>query len=157
MKEHCANVTNRTQISMQIFLSRVSCAFKTHDATNFVTTVTWYDRFSTSCRSESIFFECTQTDSTISANRPRLWKYVRARVLTSRHEDEIWMTQMKAFLSLVPSNVGSSVESRGLDSPLGAVPLHCCSATFPKLDVMLEELHKESKISRCDCKTRLWW
>ena len=55
------------------------------------------------------------------------------------------MTQTKAFLSLVPLNVGPSVESRGLDSPLGAVPTHCCSATFPKQDVPLEELHKEGK------------
>ena len=62
--------------------------------------------FSLSCRSESRF-ECTQADSTISANRPRLWKCVRARFLTSRHEDEILMTQMKAFLSPVRLNVGS--------------------------------------------------
>ena len=74
-------------------------------------------------------------------DRPRLWKCVRARVLTSRHADEISMIQMKAFLSPVPLNVGPSVESRGLDSPLGAVPIHCCSATFPKQDVPLEELH----------------
>ena len=76
----------------------------------------------------------------------------RARVPTSRHEDGIWMTQMKAFLSLVLLNVGSSVESRGLDSPLGAVPIHCCSVTFPMQDVLLEELHKEGSVSRCDCK-----
>ena len=49
---------------------------------------------------------------------------------------------MKAFLSPVPLNVGPSVESRGHDSPLGAVPIHCCSVTFPKQDVLLEELHK---------------
>ena len=54
---------------------------------------------------------CTQADSTISANRPRSWKYVRARVVTSRHEDGIWMTQMKAFLSPVLLNVGPSVET----------------------------------------------
>ena len=77
----------------------------------------WCDRFSLSCRSES-WFEYTQADSTISANRPRLWKCVRVRVVTSRHEDEIRMTQMKAFLSPVPLNVGPSAESRGLDSPL---------------------------------------
>ena len=105
------------------------------------------DRLSLSCRSESRF-ECTQADSTISANRPRSWKYVRARVLTSRHEDEIWMTQMKAFLSPVPLSVGPSVESRRLDSPLGAGPIHCCSASFPKQDVPLEELHKEGNVSR---------
>ena len=107
--------------------------------------------FSLSCRSGSRF-ECTQVDSTISTNRPRLWKCVRARVLTSRHEDEIWMIQINAFLSPVPLNVGPSVEPRGLDSPLGAVPIHCCSATFPKQDVPLEELHKEGNVSRCDCK-----
>ena len=50
---------------------------------------------------------------------------VRARVLTPRHEDEIWTIQMKAFLSPVPLTVSSSTESRGLDSPLGAVPIHC--------------------------------
>ena len=50
---------------------------------------------------------------------------VPARVLTPRHEDEVWMIQMKAFLSPVLLNVGPSVESRGLDSPLGAVPIHC--------------------------------
>ena len=93
--------------------------------------MTWCDKFSLSFRSGSRF-EYTQADSTISANRPRSWKCVRARVLTSRHEDEIWMIQMKAFCSLVPLNVGPSVESSGLDSPLGAVFIHCCSATFPK-------------------------
>ena len=113
--------------------------------------MTWCDRFSLSCRSESKF-ECTRADSTISANRPRSWNCVRARALTSRHEDEIWMTQMKAFLSPVPVNVGTSVESRGLDSPLGAAPIHRCSATFAKQDVPLEELHKEGSVSRCDCK-----
>ena len=49
---------------------------------------------------------------------------------------------MKAFLSAVPLNVSPSVESRGHDSPLGAVPIHCCSVTFPEQDVLLEELHK---------------
>ena len=113
--------------------------------------MTWCDKFSLSCRGESRF-ECAQADSTISANRPRLRKCVRARVQTSRHEDEIWMTQMKAFISPVPLNVRPSVESRGLDSALGAVPIHCCSATFPKQDVPLEELHKEGNVSRCDSK-----
>ena len=102
--------------------------------------------------SKRVRFEYTQADSTISTNRPRLWKCVRARVLISRHEDEKWMTQMKAFLSPVPLNVGPSVESIGLDSPLGAVPFHCCWATFPKQDVPLEELHKEGNVSRCDSK-----
>ena len=111
--------------------------------------MTWCDRFSLSCRSGSRF-EYAQADSTISTHRPHLWKCVRACVLTSRHEDEVWMIQMIAFLSPVPLNVGPSVESRGLDSPLGAVPIHCCSATFPKQDVPLEELHKESNVS-CDC------
>ena len=132
---------------MQIFLSHVFYVFKTHDVTSFVidrdsrnnilpqrTRMTWCDRFSLSCRSGSRF-ECTLADSTISTNRPRLWKCVRARVLTSRHEDEMWTIQMKAFLSPVAKNVDPSVESRGLDSPLGAVPIHCCSATFPKQDV----------------------
>ena len=59
---------------------------------------------------------------------------------------------MKAYFSLVPLNVGPSVESRGLDSSLGAVPIHCCSASFPKHDVLSEELHKEGNVSRCDCK-----
>ena len=45
---------------------------------------------------------------------------------------------MKAFLSPVPLKLGPSVGSRGLGSPLGAVPIHCCSATFPKQDVPLE-------------------
>ena len=66
---------------------------------------------------------------------------VRARVLTPRHEDVIWMIKMKAFLSPVPLNVCRSVESRGLDSPLGAVPIHCCSVSFPKQEVPSEELH----------------
>ena len=57
----------------------------------------------------------------------------------------------KAFLSPVLLNVGPSVESKGHDSPLGAVPVHYCSATFPKQDVLLEELHKESNVSKCDC------
>ena len=39
-------------------------------------------------------------------------------------------------------NVGPSVESRGHDSALGAVPIHCCSVTFPKQDVLLEEFTK---------------
>ena len=138
--------------------------FKTHDVTSFVidrdsrnnipTTVprmTWCDRFSLSCRSGSRF-EYTQADSTISANRPRLWKCVRARVLFSRHDDDIWMISMKALLSPVPLSVGPSVESRGLDSQLGAVPVHCCSATFLKQDVLLEELHKVGNVSICDCK-----
>ena len=155
-------VTGR-QIPMQIFLSHVFCAFKTHDVTSFVidrhsrkkflTTVprmTWCDRFSLSCRSESKF-ECTQADSTISANRPRSWNCVRARVLTPLHEDEIWMIHMHAFLSPVPLNVHPNVESRGLGLPLDAVPIHCCSATFPKQDVLLEELH-EGNVSRCDCE-----
>ena len=58
---------------------------------------------------------------------------------------------MKASLSPVPVNVGPSVESRGHDSALGAVPIHCCSVTFPKQDVLLEELHKESNVSKYDC------
>ena len=60
---------------------------------------------------------------------------------------------MKAFLSLVPLNVGRSVESRGHDSPLGAVPIHCCAVTCPKQDVLLEELHKEGNVSKCDLNT----
>ena len=47
---------------------------------------------------------------------------VFARVVTPLHEDEIKMMRMKAFHSLVPSNVGPSAESRGLDSTLGAFP-----------------------------------
>ena len=97
-------------------------------------------------------FEYAQADSTISTDRPRLWMCVRARVLTSRHEDEIWMIQLKALLSPVPLNVGPSVESRGLDSSLGAVPIQCCSASFPKQGVLSEELHKEGNVSKCDCK-----
>ena len=46
---------------------------------------------------------------------------------------------MKAFLSPVPLNVGPSVESRRHDSPLGAVPIHSCSVTFPKQDVLLKK------------------
>ena len=48
---------------------------------------------------------------------------------------------MNAFLSPVPLN----------DSPLGAVPIHCCLVTFPKQDVLLEELHKEGNVSKRDC------
>ena len=99
--------------------------------------MTWCDEFSLSCRNE-----CLQADSTTSTNRPRLWMCVCARVLSPRHEDEIWMIQMKAFLSRVHLTVGPSAESRGLDSTLGAVPIHCCSASFPKQDVLSEELHK---------------
>ena len=43
-------------------------------------------------------------------------------------------------------NVGSGVESRRHDSPLGAVPIHCCSVICPKQDVLLEELHKEGNV-----------
>ena len=71
--------------------------------------MTCCERFSVSCRSESRF-ECTQADSTISANRPRSQKCVRARVLICRHEDEIWMIQMKAFLSL-PESWGQEREA----------------------------------------------
>ena len=98
--------------------------------------------FSLSCRSGSKF-EYAQEGSTISTDRSRLWMSVRARVLTPRREDVIWMIQMKAFPSPVPLNAGPSVESRGLDSPLGAVPIHCCSASLPKQDVPSEELHKD--------------
>ena len=72
---------------------------------------------------------------------------VRARVLTHHHEDEIWMIQIKYFLSLVPLTFGPSAESRGLGSPLSAVPMHCCSLSFPKQDVLSEELHKEGNVS----------
>ena len=57
---------------------------------------------------------------------------------------------MKAFLSPVPLIVSPSAESRVLDSTLGAVPIHCCSASSPKQDVLSEELHKEGNVSRCD-------
>ena len=95
---------------MQIFLSHVFCVFKTHDVTSFV--IGRYSRNNIlpqrsrgrrgaisfrSCRSGSRL-EYSQTDSIISTDRPRLWKCVRARALTFRHEDEVWMTQMKAFL-----------------------------------------------------------
>ena len=113
--------------------------------------MTWCDRLSFSCRSGSRF-KYTQADSTISTDRPRLWMCVRARVLTPRHEDVTWMIQMKAFLSPVPLILSPSVESRGLDSPLVAVPIDCCSTSFPKQDVPSEELHKEGNVSRCDCK-----
>ena len=86
--------------------------------------------------------ECLQAYPTTSTSRRRLWMCVCARVLTPLHEDEIWMSQMKAFLSLVPLNAGSSAESRGLDSTLGAVLIRCCPASFPKQDVLSEELHK---------------
>ena len=55
--------------------------------------MTWCDRFWLSCRSGSRF-EFAQADSTISTDCPRLWKCVRARVLTPRHEDEMWMVQL---------------------------------------------------------------
>ena len=58
---------------------------------------------------------------------------------------------MKAFFSPVLPNVGPSVESRGHDSALGAVPVHCCSVTFPSQDVLLKELHKEGDVSKWDC------
>ena len=106
--------------------------------------MTWCDRFSHSCRSGSRF-EYAQADSTISTNRPRSWKCVRARVLTSRPE-EIWMIQMKAFLSPVPLNVGPSVESRGLDSPLllGIISEARCPGG--------RIAQGEGNDSRCDCK-----
>ena len=59
-------------------------------------------------------------------------------VLTWLHtqlEDGMKVTQANAFLSLVPLNVGPSVESRGFDSSLGAVPIHCLSASALKQDV----------------------
>ena len=138
MKKQCANVTNRGQFSQQ------------HSPT-MVPRMTWCDRFSLSCRSGSRF-EYAQADSTISTDRHRLWMCARARVLTPRHEDEIWMIQMKAFLSLVPSNVRPGAESTGLDSTLGAVSFVCCLASFPKQDVLSEELHKEGNVLRCDCR-----
>ena len=49
-------------------------------------------------------------------------------------------------------HVGPKVESRGLDSSLGAVAVRCYLASFPKQDVLSEELHKEGDVSRCDCK-----
>ena len=113
--------------------------------------MTWCDTCSLSCRNESKL-EYLQADSTISTNRPRLCMCVCARVLTPLHKDEIWMIQMNAFLSLVPLNVGTSAESRGLDSTLGAVPIRCWSASFPKQDVLSEGLHKEKNVSRCDCR-----
>ena len=108
--------------------------------------MTWCDRFSLSCRNASRL-EYLQADSTISTNRPRLWMCVCARVLTPRHEDEILMFQMKAFLSPVPLNVSPSAESRWPDSTLGAVPIRFCSASSPKQDVLSEELQKESNVS----------
>ena len=75
--------------------------------------MTWCDTCSLSCRNESKL-EYLQADSTISTNRPRLWMCVCARVLTPLHEDEIWMIQMKAFLSLVPLNVGPASSREGL-------------------------------------------
>ena len=60
---------------------------------------------------------------------------------------------MKAFLSPVPLNAGHIVESRRHDSPLGAVPIHCCSVTFLKQDVLLGELHREGNASNCDTVT----
>ena len=72
--------------------------------------------------------------------------------LHTKLKDGMKVTQANAFLSPVPLNGGPSVESRGLDSSLGAVPIHCLSASFQKQDVPLEGLHKESDASRCDCK-----
>ena len=34
--KQCANVTNRGQISMQVFDNHVFCVFETHDVTSFV-------------------------------------------------------------------------------------------------------------------------
>ena len=114
--------------------------------------MTWCDKFSLPCRKESRF-EYLQADPTISTNRPRLWRCVCARVLTTPHDDETWVIQMKVFLSLVPLNVGPSAESRGLDSTLGVVPIRCSSASFPKKqDVLSEELYKEGNVSRCGCR-----
>ena len=62
------------------------------------------------------------------------------------------MIQAHAFLSPVPLKVGPSAKSRGLDLTLGAVLVHCCSASFPKQDVLSEELHEEGNVSRCDCR-----
>ena len=124
MKEHCECHELKANFDANLSQSCVVC-IKTHDVTGFV-----IDRDSRNNEndlvrqvfallSKRVQVECTQANSTISANRPRSWNCVR--VLTSRHEDEIWMTQVKVFLSPVPLNVGPSVESRGLDSPLGAV------------------------------------
>ena len=91
-------------------------------------------------------FEYLQSYPTISTRHPRLWMCVCARVLTPLHEHEMWMIQIKAFLSLVPLNVGPSATSRGLDSMLRTVLIHCCSASFPKQDVLSEELRKEGNV-----------
>ena len=119
--------------------------------------MTWCDKFSLSCRNESKI-EYLQANKTISTDRPRLWMCDRGHIQTvlpwlhTQHEDGVRVTQANAFLSPVPLNGGPSVELRGLDSPLGAVPLHCCSASFPKTDVLFEELYREGNISKCDSK-----
>ena len=47
------------------------------------------------------WFEYLQAYPTISSSRPRLWMCVCARVLTHLHEDEVWMIEMKKFISPV--------------------------------------------------------
>ena len=49
-------------------------------------------------------------------------------------------------------DVGPNAESRGLDSTLGAVTARFCSASFPWPDALSEVLHKESTVSKCDCR-----
>ena len=77
---------------------------------------------------------------------------VCARVLTPLHEDEIWMIQMKAFLSPVPLNVGRSAESRGLVSTLGAVPIHSCrsESSLESFLSQLIALIKMTILERCE-------
>ena len=162
---HRTNVTSRGQISVQIFVTQVFCVFKTHDVTRCVVNRdsgnNMFPQRSRGWRGAISFRSFIETSPGLSIFRPsqQFQQVVLAsgcmfvlvfRLLTKK--DEIWMTETKAFLSLVPLNVGPSVVSRGLDSPLGAVSSHCCSATLEKQDVPLEELHKEGNVSRCDCK-----
>ena len=105
--------------------------------------MTWCDKFSLSCRNE-FRFEYHQAYPTISTSRLHSWMWIRARVLTPLHEDEMWMVQAKAFLSPAPLVAGPSAESRGLDSTQGAVPIRFCSASSPKQDALSEEIAEKS-------------
>ena len=135
---------NRGRVAVQIFLVQMFCVLRTHDVTSWVINRDscnnslpqwsrgWCDKFSLSFDETSPGLSSLQAYPTISTSRLHLWICAGARVLTLLHEDEMWVIQLKVFLSPAPLVVDPSAESRGHESTLGAVPLRCCSASFPK-------------------------
>ena len=113
MKKQCANVTNKGQIPIHIFLIHVLCVFKTQDVTSFVinrdSCNNILPQWSRRCRGAISFRSLVEPSPGLSifrhtqqsTSRLRLWMCVCARVVALLHEDEMWMIHMKAFLSPV--------------------------------------------------------